>query len=153
MVRIHTLHQKSCAEIVFNSYNKSFFNNKKYLSYATARAGNVIGGGDMKKDRIIPDIIKSLHNNKKIIIRNPNSTRPWQHVLEPLYGYLLLGKKLLDSQLNIKIMPNWNFGPNSENCKKVIEIVGLVKKTWGKNKSKVVLSNKKSFKESKSINA
>ena len=75
------------------------------------RAGNVIGGGDFKQDRIVPDVIKSLNSKKKIILRNPNATRPWQHVLEPLSGYLSLGQKLMDKKLNSYMQPNWNFGP------------------------------------------
>ena len=75
---------------------------------ATSRSGNVIGGGDFKKDRLIPDIVKSIKNNKKIILRNPNSIRPWQHVLEPTYGYILIGHYLMLNKLNNKISPNWN---------------------------------------------
>ena len=139
---------KSAAEIIFNSYYKSFFNNNKYIKYASARAGNVIGGGDMKKDRIIPDLIRFLNSKKNIQIRNPQSTRPWQHVLEPIYGYLLLGDRLLNCKLEKKIMPNWNFGPNAENCKKVIEVSKLVKKYWGEKEKKIIIKSNKSFKES-----
>ena len=85
---------KASAETIFYSYFYSFFKNR-YLNVASARAGNVIGGGDFKKDRIIPDIIRSIKQRRDVIIRNPLSTRPWQHVLEPLSGYLLLGHMLI----------------------------------------------------------
>ena len=88
---------KGCAELIVNSYRNSFFSIAKYKSthnilLASARAGNVIGGGDWATDRLIPDIVKASISNKSVIIRNPRSTRPWQHVLEPLSGYLLLGQ-------------------------------------------------------------
>ncbi len=114
---------KACAENIFFSYLKSYFGKDNYLKLVSARAGNVIGGGDFKKDRIIPDIIRSISTNKKLIIRNPNATRPWQHVLEPLSGYLLLAHKILNKKINAKISPNWNFGPYKKNCKSVIYIV------------------------------
>ena len=115
---------KASAEILFHSYHNSFFRSqKKTLSKVSARAGNVIGGGDFKIDRIIPDLFKSLLKKKKLIIRNPNATRPWQHVLEPLSGYLLLGKKLLNNELSSNLYPSWNFGPKVKNCKKVIDII------------------------------
>ena len=94
---------KASAEILFSSYFNSFLK-KKYLSLASVRAGNVIGGGDMKVNRIIPDIVKAFYK-KNIILRSPKSTRPWQHVLEPLSGYLLIGEKLLNKKLNNKILP------------------------------------------------
>ena len=103
---------KASAELIFSSYFHSYFKqNKKYLSVGTARAGNVIGGGDMKANRLVPDIIKSIKNNNKILIRNPISTRPWQHVLEPLSGYLILGHKFLNKNINISTYPSWNFWP------------------------------------------
>ena len=125
---------KASAEIIFQAYIKSFFSKNKKIKFATARAGNVIGGGDMKKDRIMPDIMKSLIKNKKLIIRNPNSIRPWQHVLEPLYGYLILGKYLMMNKLDHKITPNWNFGPNINNIKSVREIVNKSLELWRKKK-------------------
>ena len=139
---------KACAELIFTSYSKSFFNKKK-LQYATARAGNVIGGGDFKKDRIVPDTIKSLMHNKNLIIRSPNSTRPWQHVLEPLSGYLNLGDKLLNSKLSLNILPSWNFGPNTKNCKTVLEIVKRIYLKWGTDTKKIVIKRSNSFKEAK----
>ena len=85
---------KACSEILTSSFRDSFFKNKNNTNIATARAGNVIGGGDWSKNRIIPDILNSIYSSKKINIRNPLSIRPWQHVLEPLYGYMLLAEKL-----------------------------------------------------------
>ena len=116
------------AEIIVNSYIKSFFN-KTNLKYkiSTARAGNVIGGGDFSKNRLVPDIIKAINNNKKLIIRNPNQIRPWQHVLDPLMGYMRLAEKQYKGK--IKDTNNcWNFGPNKTNFKKVIDIVNYIKK-------------------------
>jgi CDP-glucose 4,6-dehydratase len=114
---------KSCAELAVNAYNQSFFN-KKSIFVATARAGNVIGGGDFSKDRIIPDYFRSFFKNKKLIIRSPNSIRPWQHVLDPLYGYLLLLMKLHNKQ--IKKSKTFNFGPSNKNNKTVSDIINLV---------------------------
>ena len=126
---------KASAELVFASYFHSYFK-KDFLSVASARAGNVIGGGDFKKDRIIPDVIKSLKRKKKIILRNPNATRPWQHVLEPLSGYLILGYKLVNKELKSDLTPSWNFGPYEKNCKQVKSIVKLVINEWETNKQK-----------------
>ena len=122
---------KASAEIVFASYFHSFFKfNQKHLSIASARAGNVIGGGDMKSNRLIPDVIKSIKHNKKITIRNPKSTRPWQHVLEPLSGYLILGLKLLNKRLSNTLHPSWNFGPEKKNCKNVNIMVKKILNIW-----------------------
>lgn len=137
---------KASAEIIFEAYIKSFFSNNKKINFATTRAGNVIGGGDMKKDRIIPDIIKSLIKKNKLTIRNPNAVRPWQHVLEPLHGYLILGNYLMSNKLNSKIVPNWNFGPNIKNIKSVNEILNKLLKLWGQKK-KIIFKNNKKFKE------
>ena len=139
---------KASAELSFETYHKSFFQNNKKLKYGSTRAGNVIGGGDMKKDRIIPDVIKSLQNSSKLVIRNPKATRPWQHVLEPLYGYLTLGNLLINKKLSKNIKPNWNFGPNTSNCKTVLEIVKKTIFLWGEKKKINIIKNKK-FKESK----
>ena len=138
---------KASAELIFASYFHSYFK-KNFLSIASARAGNVIGGGDFKKDRIVPDVIKSLKNGKKILLRNPNATRPWQHVLEPLSGYLILGHKLMNKELKSNLIPNWNFGPHKKNCKKVHTIVRLLIKEWGEKKQKVALKRNKNFHES-----
>ncbi len=124
---------KACAEIVISSYKNSFFNINSYDKHkkgiASARAGNVIGGGDWAKDRIIPDIIKALRKKETIIIRNPKSIRPWQHVLEPLSGYLQLGVKLLENP--VKFTGAWNFGPFAEDNLMVEELVFKAIKVWG----------------------
>lgn len=117
---------KAGAEIVINSYIKSFFNpkdyNKKHKTLvASARSGNVIGGGDWLKDRIMPDIVRSIFEKKeKLILRSPNSTRPWQYVLEPLCGYMLLAKKLYKGKKELS--GAWNFGPNNKNYLTVREL-------------------------------
>ena len=101
---------KVCVEYLFNSYNESFFKDNKQM-IATVRAGNVIGGGDYSLDRLVPDIYKSANNKKSINLRNPNSIRPWQHVLEPISGYLLLAQNIHSKKIK-NIQQNWNFGPN-----------------------------------------
>jgi len=103
---------KACAELIFKTYLESFIGNNKNKKMGSVRAGNVIGGGDFKKERLIPDIFRSVFNKKKLIIKNENSVRPWQHVLDPLYGYLVLGIHLLEK--NKFDIPNWNFGPDVE---------------------------------------
>ena len=114
---------KVCSEIVANSYIKSFCNENTNLKcVSTARSGNVIGGGDYSKDRLVPDIFRAIENKKKLIIRNPNSIRPWQHVIEPSVGYLLLAQKNYKKNKNA-LSSSWNFGPNYKNCKSVIYIV------------------------------
>ena len=137
---------KASAEIIFEAYIKSFFSKNKKINYATARAGNVIGGGDMKKDRIVPDIMRSLIKKTKLVIRSPSAVRPWQHVLEPLHGYLILGNYLMTNKLNNKIVPNWNFGPNINNIKSVKEIANKSLKLWNVKK-KILFRNDKKFKE------
>ena len=140
---------KASAEIIFSSFFNSFFKKNNYLSLASARAGNVIGGGDMKSNRIIPDIVKSLSKNKHIILRSPKSTRPWQHVLEPLSGYLLIGHKLINKKLSNKIIPNWNFGPELHNCKNVEFITKLFLKNFNRKNLKIKTKKIKNFHESK----
>lgn len=124
---------KGCADILAASYRNSYFNPKDYKKthntlLATCRAGNVIGGGDWAKDRLLTDIILSVSQNKKVSIRNPKATRPWQHVLEPLSGYLQLGQKLLEGK--IEFAQVWNFGPSDEGSISVEEVVKNVKKYW-----------------------
>jgi CDP-glucose 4,6-dehydratase len=138
---------KSCAELVVNSYNHSFFKEKN-IFVATARAGNVIGGGDFSKDRILPDYFRSLFENKEIVLRSPNSIRPWQHVLDPLYGYLLLLMKLYKKQRPAEI--SFNFGPNKSNNKSVNDVINLINKDFN-NSVKVIQkkSRSKSYYESK----
>jgi len=119
---------KACAELIIQSYVNSFFNKNSNISIAVGRAGNVIGGGDWSKDRLIPDCFKSWSKGKFSIIRNPNSTRPWQHVLEVVYGYLLLAKKLKNnSNLHGQI---FNFGPSYKKNYKVVEILRYFKSLW-----------------------
>jgi len=125
---------KAGSEIVSAAYRQSFFNpndeNKHKKSLATARAGNVIGGGDWQKDRLIPDCLLALQQNRPIIIRNPSATRPWQNVLEPLSGYLLLAEKMYNNPGRYDSA--WNFGPEDESIKTVGELVNLTVKLWGK---------------------
>ena len=127
---------KACAELVIDSYRNSFFNIKSFDQHqkaiAVGRAGNVIGGGDWAKDRLIPDIIKALSKNEDIEIRNPHSVRPWQHVLEPLAGYLLLGLKMADQPG--KYNEAYTFGPHANDAMPVEEMVKLAIKNWGKGK-------------------
>ena len=119
---------KASAELAIQSYVNSFFNKNKNLKISVARAGNVIGGGDWSENRIIPDCYKSWSKNKKAIIRNPNSTRPWQHVLEAVYGYLVLAVKL---NKNPKLHgQSFNFGPNTKKNYKVKELIKILEKNW-----------------------
>jgi len=124
---------KACAELVIGSFRNSFFNVETYQdhkkSLASARAGNVIGGGDRSEDRLVPDIIKALNNKTSIPIRNPNSIRPWQHVLEPLSGYLLLGTKMKDDPK--KFSTAFNFGPVNDDHLSVRELLQISIASWG----------------------
>lgn len=134
---------KACTELIVDSFRKSFFNIKEYESHkkaiAVARAGNVIGGGDWSKDRLIPDIAKAFIEQKEIIIRNPNSIRPWQHVLEPLVGYLKLGIKMVEEPVSKS--EAYNFGPHIRDTLTVKEMLTLALKAWGKNDYNVVYEN------------
>jgi CDP-glucose 4,6-dehydratase len=120
---------KACVELLHESYKKSFFKQADILS-ATARAGNVIGGGDWAKDRLIPDIVKATLDNQQVSIRNPQATRPWQHVLEPLAAYLWLGKNLLEK--NPLAEDAWNFGPEQEGNVPVRTILDRMQNHWTK---------------------
>ena len=131
---------KACAEIMINTYIQSFFKKNSKIGLASARAGNVIGGGDYSPDRLIPDAIKSILNNKKIYLRNPKFNRPWQHVLEPLYGYLMLGERLYAKPT--KFLGSWNFGTKKNTITNVEEIVRKIIKFWGKGSLKVKKSVK-----------
>ena len=119
---------KACAELVSSSYRDSFFNLNNLTGHgvalATARAGNVIGGGDWAQDRLIPDILSALEQNQKVNIRNPQSIRPWQHVMEPLCGYLTLAEHLFED--GFRFAEAWNFGPNDEDSKTVRWVVELL---------------------------
>ncbi|WP_154119357.1 CDP-glucose 4,6-dehydratase [Paenibacillus monticola] len=122
---------KACSELVTSAYRSSFLNNQiegRKIAVASARAGNVIGGGDWAADRLVPDSIRSILNNQKIIIRNPSSIRPWQHVLEPLSGYLQLAEKLyLQGE---EYASAWNFGPADVDAKPVEWIVQEICRRW-----------------------
>lgn len=125
---------KACAEIVSASYRNSFFGEDSLISLATVRAGNVLGGGDWALDRIIPDCIRFLSSNEEIVVRNPHAIRPWQHVLEPISGYLKLGM-LLHSREKSEIISSgldsaFNFGPNEASCISVKELVDKVLEIW-----------------------
>ena len=141
---------KAAAEIIFKSYFNCFFKKKK-ISAVSARAGNVIGGGDFKKDRIMTDVVQSISAKKNIIIRNPNFIRPWQHVLESLSGYITLGQYILNKKLSNKLTPNWNFGPNSSNHARVIDIVNRTIVKWGNYSKKIIINKKNTFHESEKI--
>jgi len=125
---------KGCSELVTNAYLKSFFNPKDYrehgVSLATARAGNVIGGGDWAEDRLIPDCMKALLENRPILVRYPDAVRPWQHVLEPLSGYLLLTRRLYED--GPTFTGAWNFGPDDD-VKPVRWVVKRMIEMWGGN--------------------
>jgi CDP-glucose 4,6-dehydratase len=124
---------KGCAELVTSAYRHSFFSESNFLEHrnaiASARAGNVIGGGDWSEDRLIPDAIKAFEHGQALNIRNPLATRPWQHVLEPLSGYLVLAQALY--QDGPKYMGAWNFGPRTEDAKPVKKVVDLLFSKWG----------------------
>jgi CDP-glucose 4,6-dehydratase len=119
---------KAGSELVAASYRDAFYNIKSKPLLATARAGNVIGGGDWSEDRLIPDIIRAIELNHSLEIRSPSSTRPWQHVLESLNGYLLLGQKLLSGDK--AFAEAWNFGPNLDGNRSVAEVLSKLQSTW-----------------------
>ncbi len=128
---------KGCAELVTSAYIKSYFNPDKYRehgkSVASVRAGNVIGGGDWAEDRLIPDCIRAFMSEKISEIRYPDAVRPWQHVFEPLYGYLLLGQRLYED--GTKFTGAWNFGPDDNDVKSVRWVVERITSMWGDNAS------------------
>lgn len=139
---------KGCAELIAASYRNSFFQDASTARIATARAGNVIGGGDWSKDRLTPDVFRAVHENRITEIRSPNATRPWQHVLEPLSGYLLLGQRLIEqyeaenrqnasksdslAERSPRFDQAWNFGPAPEGIKTVFQTLLDMKKVWNK---------------------
>lgn len=124
---------KGCAELVSAAYRTSFFHPDAHATHrcgvATARAGNVIGGGDWAQDRLIPDILRGFEEGREVLIRNPNAIRPWQHVLEPLRGYLTLAERLHDD--GSRYAEGWNFGPNDEDAKSVEWITSQLVGMWG----------------------
>ncbi len=121
---------KGCVEIMSSSFRRSFLQEDGTYAMATARAGNVIGGGDWAEDRLIPDCVRYINAGEKIEIRNPIAVRPWQHVLEPLSGYLLLGKKLLED--GKKYAEGFNFGPNEDSVLRVAEVAEKACKYYDK---------------------
>lgn len=124
---------KACSELVTEGYRNSFFNPDTYAlhgkSLASARAGNVFGGGDWQADRIVPDCIRALEQGEPIIVRSPHAVRPWQHVLEPLSGYLLLAQKMAENPASYA--EAWNFGPEDSSFLNVGSLVNRIVKTWG----------------------
>ena len=125
---------KSSSELIIRAYRESFFKDKRKCGISSARAGNVIGGGDWSANRLIPDGIRSLLKGKSIYLRNPNFNRPWQHVLEPLRGYLILAKKQFINPK--KFSDAWNFGTKNNSIKSVKEIVAYMISFWGNGKIK-----------------
>ena len=125
---------KACAELVTTTYQKCFFNGDSPVCLASVRAGNVIGGGDWANNRLIPDFLKAISQNIKLTIRNPNAIRPWQHVLEPLAGYLLLAEKLYSKE-GREYVGGWNFGPHDDDAKSVSWIADTLCNAWGKTAS------------------
>jgi CDP-glucose 4,6-dehydratase len=124
---------KGCAELVTAAYRKSYFSDTNSAFLASARAGNVIGGGDWAEDRLIPDILRAFEKNESVIVRNPLATRPWQHVLEPLSGYLVLAQHLYED--GSRYAEGWNFGPKDEDCKPVSWILDKMVTKWGNGAS------------------
>jgi len=131
---------KGCAELVTSAYRNSYFHPEKYATHgvaiASARAGNVIGGGDWAEDRLIPDIMRAITQGKPVNIRSPYAIRPWQHVLEPLSGYLVLAQKLYEE--GSTYAEGWNFGPNDQDAKPVQWIVEKLTQSWGEGASWVL---------------
>lgn len=122
---------KSCSELVTHSYNNSFFKELK-IAVSTARAGNIIGGGDFAQDRILPDCVRAVLEGKEIVVRNPYSIRPYQHVLEPLFAYLMITKKQYE---DISYADSYNVGPNECDCVTTGELVTLFCKQWGEGQA------------------
>lgn len=120
---------KACAELVTHAYRNSFFSGDRSVALASVRAGNVIGGGDWSADRLVPDVFRALENNETVKVRNPKSIRPWQHVLEPVRGYLLLAERLV--QEGGGLAEAWNFGPNENDAHPVDWLVAEIQRRWG----------------------
>ena len=124
---------KGCAELIIASYRRSFFAIDAYLKthqtlVASVRAGNIIGGGDWGQDRLVPDIMRAASKSKKVLIRNPQAARPWQHVMEPLAGYMLLGQHLYEGKKEFS--EAWNFGPDERGYRNVIAVVKDLQGYW-----------------------
>lgn len=121
---------KGCAELVVEAYRRSFFREPESAILTTVRAGNVFGGGDWAADRLVPDIVRAVAADKPVQIRNPSSVRPWQHVLEPLAGYLLLAARLVEGDRSLE--GAWNFGPDREATVDVATLASLLQSAWGR---------------------
>lgn len=132
---------KAAAEIVFSAYARSFFASRPELGAATTRAGNVIGGGDWAADRIIPDCVRAIETGQPIQLRNPQATRPWQHVLEPLSGYLLLSAQLRKQPE--KYAGSWNFGPSTSEVRTVVEVASSITQHLGRGRIEIVGSQER----------
>lgn len=128
---------KACAEILFSSYCRSFFQERRSLTAVSVRAGNVIGGGDYSPDRIIPDCIRAIVGGRPIELRNPSATRPWQHVLEPLSGYLMVAARCLSLDAHLRTGDSFNFGPKLERQISVGEVADMVCSYFGKGTVKL----------------
>jgi CDP-glucose 4,6-dehydratase len=126
---------KAAAEIIIKTYIESYQKKQNFIGIASARAGNVMGGGDKSPNRLIPDIVNSLQSKKKIILRNPNFNRPWQHVIDPLNGYLMLGAYLYKNPK--KFSGAWNFGTEKNTVTSVLKIVKYAIKNWGYGQLKI----------------
>ncbi len=126
---------KAAAELVLSAYQNSFFNDWKEMGVSSVRAGNILGGGDWAEDRLVPDIIKSLRQGVPIILRNPGATRPWQHVLDPLFGYLVLASRLYTSPR--AFTGPFNFGPSGESIRTVSDLAGKMVQCWGEGNIRV----------------
>lgn len=133
---------KACAELIFKSYYFSYFKDRENFGCASTRAGNVIGGGDRAKDRIVPDIIKSLETNKDIYLRAPQATRPWQHVLDPLHGYLMLGASLFNNPAPIN-GEAFNFGPSGESIRTVLDLTKKISSCWDATQTSIQVEEQK----------
>ena len=120
---------KGAAELMIASYRRSFFPEEGAIAVASSRAGNVIGPGDWALDRIVPDAMRAFLKNETLIVRNPDAVRPWQHVLEPLGGYLLLGAKLMGAE-SVKYRQGWNFGPEDESARSVRDVANTMIQSW-----------------------
>jgi CDP-glucose 4,6-dehydratase len=140
---------KACAELVFSSYQSSFFRNRDGFAAASVRAGNVIGGGDWSEDRLVPDCVRALRENRPIVVRNPHAIRPWQHVLEALGGYLLLASRLYAE--GRKFEGAWNFGPGLESHRPVSELVQAAIEHWGSGSMTVADGDSKRFAEAPAL--
>jgi CDP-glucose 4,6-dehydratase len=126
---------KAAAELVFSAYAKSYFSSRPDLGAATARAGNVIGGGDWARDRIVPDCMRAVEMNRPVQLREPRATRPWQHVLEPIAGYLLLAAQLRDAPA--RYAGAWNFGPSSADVRTVEEVANSISARFSRNHAEI----------------